>query len=63
MWKNLDECSLFQNLQKTKTPDITQRLKGEAGAYRIEQYSIPMAAGMHYNYAAKQVDETVLSLL
>ena len=34
MWKNLDECSLFRDLQEAKIPDITQRLKGEADACR-----------------------------
>jgi len=63
MWKNLDEYSLFRDLREAQIPDLRQCLKGKAGAYRIERYSIPMAAGMHYNYAAKQVDETVLSLL
>ena len=63
MWKNLDECSLFRDLQEAQIPDLRQCLKGESGANRIERYSIPMAAGMHYNYAAKQVDDTLLSLL
>ena len=63
MWKNLDECSLFRDLQEAQIPDLTQCLKGEGGADRIEQYSIPMAAGMHYNYAAKQVDESILTML
>ena len=63
MWKNLDECTLFQDLQEAEIPDLTQWMKGDGGAYRIEQYSIPMAAGMRYNYAAKQVDERVLTLL
>ena len=63
MWKNLDECTRFQDLQEAEIPDLTQWMKGDGGAYRIKQYSIPMAAGMHYNYAAKQVDERVLTLL
>ena len=63
MWKNLDECSLFRDLREAQIPDLRQCLKGEGGANRIERYSIPMAAGMHYNYAAKQVDDTLLSLL
>ena len=63
MWKNLDACSLFRDLQEAAIPNITQLMKGDSGAYRIEQYSIPMAAGMHYNYAAKQVDETILTML
>ena len=36
---------------------------GEKGAERVKKYSTPMAAGLTYNYAAKQVDETVLDAL
>ena len=63
MWKNLDECSLFRDLQKAQIPDLKQWMKGDSGAYRIERYSIPMPAGLYYNYAAKQVDESVLTML
>ena len=35
----------------------------EKGAERVKKYSTPMAAGLTYNYAAKQVDETVLDAL
>ena len=29
----------------------------------LQKYSVPMAAGLNYNYAAKEVDETVLAAL
>ena len=38
-------------------------MTGENGAERVKKYSAPMAAGLAYNYAAKQVDETVLNAL
>ena len=63
MWKNLDKCSLFKDLQEAKISDITQCLNGQSGPYRIERYSIPMPADMYYNYAAKQVDDNVLTIL
>ena len=63
MWKNLDECSFLRDLQEAQIPDLTQWMHGGGGAYRIERYSIPMPAGMHYNYAAKQVDDNILSIL
>ena len=63
MWKNLDECSFLRDLQEAQIPDLTQWMYGEGGAYRIERYSIPMPAGMHYNYAAKQVDDNILNIL
>ena len=38
-------------------------MSGENGAKRVREYSIPMAEGFVYNYAAKQVDDTVLAAL
>ena len=35
-------------------------MTGENGAERVKNYSVPMAAGLAYNYAAKQVDDEVL---
>ena len=43
--------------------DIAAALSGEEGGKRVADYSTPMAAGLNYNYAAKEVDETVLSAL
>ena len=58
MWKNLDICKSFVDLQQTKAPDIAALLSDANAASRVTQYSVPMPFGMHYNYAAKQVDET-----
>lgn len=38
-------------------------MSGENGAERVKNYSIPMAEGLVYNYAAKQVDDDVLEAL
>ena len=38
-------------------------MSGENGAERATKYSVPMAAGMAYNFAAKQVDDEVLDKL
>ena len=38
-------------------------MSGDNGAERVKNYSIPMAAGLSYNYASKQVDENVLAAL
>ena len=43
--------------------NIADAMVGEKGAERVKKYSTPMAAGLTYNYAAKQVDETVLDAL
>ena len=38
-------------------------MSGENGAERVKNYSIPMAEGFTYNYAAKAVDDDVLDAL
>ena len=63
MWRNLDECPVFEDLKAARIPDLKEGMKGDGTEYRIERYSIPMAAGLHYNYAAKRVDDTVLTIL
>ena len=63
-WKNLDTLDSFDELKELKNHvDIAAALSGEEGGKRVADYSTPMAAGLSYNYAAKEVDETVLSAL
>ena len=60
-WKNLDELKSFQALKSDgKQVDLTKTMAGEAGAERVAKYQVPMAAGMTYSYAAKQVDDGIL---
>lgn len=62
-WKNLDAVSAYQELQKTTPVKLAEAMIGENGADRVKKYSVPMAAGLTYNYAAKQVDEKILAAL
>ena len=63
-WQNTDTLPSFKALCALKNRvDIKKALSGENGAERVRTYSVPMAAGLVYNYAAKQVDDTVLSAL
>ena len=62
-WKNLDTLEAFAALKEAKKPELKALMSGEAGAKRVAEYSIPMAEGLTYNYAAKQVDETILEKL
>ena len=59
-WNNMDTLASFQALLKTEQVDLAQVMAGESGAERVKKYSVPMAAGMVYNYAATQVDDTTL---
>ena len=62
-WNNLDKLTSYQELAKTNKVKLAEVMSGENGAKRVKNYSIPMAAGLAYNYAAKQVDEEVLAAL
>ena len=63
-WKNLDTLASYKKMKQEPHPvDLTKELDGEEGVRRVAEYQVPMAAGMTYCYAAKQVDETILSSL
>ncbi|MCR5216983.1 MAG: glucose-6-phosphate isomerase [Lachnospiraceae bacterium] len=63
-WNNLDTLSTFNTLAKDTTPVVlSEVMSGEAGAERVHNYSIPMAAGLQYNYAAKEVNDEILGTL
>ncbi len=62
-WKNLDTLASFEELQKCGRVDLAAVMSGESGAERVKEYSVPMAEGLTYNYAAKAVDDETLSVL
>ena len=62
-WNNMDTLASYQELLTAGQVNLAQVMAGESGAERVKKYSIPMAEGMAYNYAAKQVDDDVLKIL
>ena len=62
-WINLDELSSWKKAAQMKGADLTKVMSGEEGARRVAKYTVPMAAGLSYNFAAKQVDDTILDSL
>ena len=62
-WNNLDTLASFQELSKVERVNLVEAMSGENGANRVKNYSVPMAGGFSYNYAAKQVDDKVLAAL
>lgn len=62
-WKNLDTLASYEKLGTVEKVNLAEVMTGENGAERVKTYSVPMAAGLDYNYAAKQVDENVLNAL
>jgi glucose-6-phosphate isomerase len=64
-WKNLDTLEAYQDLvnNKDNVVSLTEVMAGEKGAQRVAAYSIPMAEGLSFNYAAKKVDDALLGKL
>ena len=62
-WNNLDTLKSFDNLKNVKKIDLVAAMSGNSGAERVKKYSVPMACGLSYNYAAKEVDDDTLTAL
>ncbi|MBQ0041745.1 MAG: glucose-6-phosphate isomerase [Lachnospiraceae bacterium] len=63
-WKNLDTLASYKALESKKgSVDLKKEMSGENGAKRVKTYSVPMACGMAFNYAAKQVDDSIVDAL
>ena len=62
-WNNLDTIQAYQELSKVAPVDLAAVMTGENGAARVKNYTVPMGAGLAFNYAAKQVDDEVLAAL
>ena len=62
-WKNLDTLNSYNELKGVAHVNLVDVMAGENGAKRVKNYSVPMAAGLSYNYAAKEVDDNVLAAL
>jgi len=63
-WKNLDTLAAYGKLAALKgRVNIAEAMSGESGAARVAKYSVPIAEGLVYNYAAKAVDDEILAAL
>ena len=62
-WKNLDTLTAYQELANAKKVNLKEAMTGENGADRVKKYSVPMAKGLTYHFAAKQVDDNILAVL
>ncbi|WP_374042195.1 glucose-6-phosphate isomerase [uncultured Treponema sp.] len=62
-WNNLDTLESFKKLQALKgCVSVAKELSGAEAAKRVAEYSIQMADGLVYNYAAKQVNSKIISI-
>jgi len=62
-WRNLDTLDAYQKMQNVVPVNLAAVLSGENGADRVKQYSVPMSAGMDFNYGARPVDDKILDVL
>ena len=62
-WNNLDTLKSFRELENVKKINLAEAMTGEGGAERVKKFTVPMACGLEYNYAAKEVDESILDAL
>ena len=62
-WKNLDTLPAYEKLSALNRVNLPEAMSGEKGAARVAKYSVPMACGLSYNFAAKAMDDEVLKAL
>ncbi len=61
-WKNLNTLESYLKLQASGLRvDLTKEMSGVDGAERTHRYAVPMACGLKYYFAAKQVNDTILN--
>ena len=62
-WKNMDTLASYTELQQCGKVDLKAAMTGENGAARVKSYTVPMGAGMNFNYGARPVDDAILDVL
>ena len=62
-WNNMDTLASYKALEDAKTVNLAQEMGGENGAKRVKSYTVPMGAGMNFNYGARPVDDAILAKL
>ena len=59
-WTDLNKLASYKELEAFNRVDLPAVMAGENGADRVKKYSVPMAEGLVYNFAAKAVDDGIL---
>ena len=62
-WNNMDTLASYQALLSAEKVNLAAAMTGENGAKRVRSYSVPMGAGMDFNYGARAVDDAILEKL
>ena len=62
-WNNMDTLASYQELCAAEKVNLAAAMSGEGGADRVRRYTVPMGAGMDFNFGARPVDDGILSIL
>ena len=62
-WKNMDTLAAYAELQAADKVCLACAMSGENGAERVKNYTVPMGAGMDFNFGARPVNDNILSIL
>ncbi len=62
-WNNMEKLASYQALAKAAPICLASAMAGEGGAERVKKYTVPMGAGLHFNYGARPVNDSILASL
>ena len=62
-WRNMDTLASYRELLDAQKVNLPQAMSGENGAERVKKYTVPMGAGLNFNFGARPVDDSILSVL
>ena len=62
-WKNMDTLASYRELLDAQKVNLPQAMSGDNGAERVKKYTVPMGAGLNFNFGARPVDDSILSVL
>ena len=62
-WNNMDKLASYQALIHADKVDLKAAMTGENGAERVKNYTVPMGAGLNFNFGARPVDDAILEKL
>lgn len=62
-WKNMDTLTAYQALKQAQKVDLAAAMAGDNGAQRVKRYTVPMGAGLDFNFGARPVDDAILAAL
>ena len=62
-WENLDTLTAYKELVDAEKVNIKAELSGENGASRVKRYTVPLGAGLEFNYASCPVNNIILDRL